>query len=121
MRPCWAVLNSDELKLDLHPTDPKLPDDPSKLLFGQKFTDHMFTAEWTRDNGWGAPKIGPFRNLELHPAAKVLHYSIELFEGMKAYYGVDGKVRLFRSDLNALRMFKSANRSGLPVKTQPLN
>lgn len=109
-----ATFKFDELQLDLHATKPNLPDDPAKLLFGQKFTDHMFTAEWTKDAGWGKPKVGPFKNLELHPAAKVLHYSIELFEGMKAYYGVDGKVRLFRPDLNALRMFKSANRSGLP-------
>lgn len=107
----------DEVKLDVRKSKPNLPDDPSKLLFGQKFTDHMFTVEWTSANGWGEPTIGPFKNLELHPAAKVLHYSIELFEGMKAYYGVDGKVRIFRPDLNALRMYKSAARSGLPVKS----
>lgn len=110
-----STFRADEIKLDLHKTNPKLPDDPSKLLFGQKFTDHMLTVEWTKDEGWSAPKIGPFRNLELHPAAKVLHYSIELFEGMKAYYGVDGKLRLFRPDLNANRIFKSSHRSGLPI------
>jgi branched-chain amino acid aminotransferase len=101
--------------MDLHKTDPKLPDDPSKLLFGQKFTDHMMTIEWTAKEGWASPKIGPFKNLEIHPASKVLHYSIEIFEGMKAYNGVDGKVRLFRPDLNAIRLAKSAHRSALPV------
>jgi branched-chain amino acid aminotransferase len=66
-------------------------------------------------NGWKKPRIGPLKNIELHPAAKVLHYSIELFEGMKAYMCVDGKVRLFRPDLNVARMYKSASRSALPV------
>lgn len=103
------------MKLELHKTDPKLPEDSSKLLFGQKFTDHMFTVEWTKASGWETPRIVPFKNIELHPAAKVLHYSIELFEGMKAFYGVDGKVRLFRPDLNAFRMYKSSIRSGLAV------
>lgn len=61
------------------------------------------------------PQIGPLKPLEIHPAAKVLHYSVEVFEGMKAYYGVDGKVRLFRPDLNMIRLSKSAARSTLPV------
>lgn len=114
----WTNLKFEDLQLELHKTKPNLPEDPAKLLFGQKFTDHMLTVEWTKDAGWGKPKLGPFKNLEIHPAAKVLHYSIELFEGMKAYYGVDGKIRIFRPDLNALRMFKSAARSGLPVTQQ---
>jgi branched-chain amino acid aminotransferase len=62
------------------------------------------------------PKIGPLKPLEIHPAAKVLHYSVEVFEGMKAYYGVDGKVRLFRPDLNMNRLSKSSARSTLPVR-----
>lgn len=61
------------------------------------------------------PKIGPVKPLEIHPAAKVLHYSVEVFEGMKAYYGVDGKIRLFRPDLNMNRLTKSSARSTLPV------
>lgn len=111
----FAALKYADIKMDLHKTDPKLPDDSSKLLFGQKFTDHMMTIEWTAQAGWASPKIGPFKNLEIHPAAKVLHYSIEIFEGMKAYNGVDGKIRLFRPDLNATRLAKSAHRSALPV------
>ncbi|XP_066586644.1 branched-chain-amino-acid aminotransferase isoform X2 [Prorops nasuta] len=65
--------------------------------------------------GWQAPEITPFENLVLHPAAKVLHYAIELFEGLKAYRGVDGKIRMFRPDLNMERMNRSAVRSGLPT------
>ena len=59
----------------------------------------MLTIEWDLKNGWDKPKIGPLKHLQIHPAAKVLHYSIEIFEGMKAYYGVDKNIRLFRPDL----------------------
>jgi branched-chain amino acid aminotransferase len=103
------------MEYDIKKTKPNLPDDVSKILFGKQFTDHMLTAEWTQQNGWARPLVGPFKHLEIHPAAKVLHYAIEIFEGMKAFKGVDGRVRLFRPNLNAIRMGKSANRIGLPV------
>ncbi|CAF0721053.1 unnamed protein product [Brachionus calyciflorus] len=104
----------DDLQLDVRKTKPDLPDDPSKLVFGGRFTDHMLTIEWDSKDGWGRPKIGPLKNLEIHPAAKCLHYAIEIFEGMKAYKGVDDKVRLFRPDLNLSRLHRSATRSALP-------
>jgi len=97
-------------------TNPNLPDDPAELKFGHSFTDHMLSIQWTSSKGWEAPKISKLKNLEIHPAAKCLHYSIEIFEGMKAYYGVDKKLRLFRPDLNMNRFHKSALRSALPVK-----
>ncbi|XP_063374839.1 branched-chain-amino-acid aminotransferase [Cydia amplana] len=65
--------------------------------------------------GWQKPDIIPFENLSIHPAAKALHYAIQLFEGMKAYRGVDDKIRLFRPDLNMRRMNLAAHRSGLPI------
>ena len=102
------MLQFADLRIELNPNSkPDLPSDPSKLLFGHKFTDHMFTVKWTQAGGWEKPQIGPFKHLQVHPAAKVLHYSIELFEGMKAYRGVDGKIRLFRPNLNLMRMHKS--------------
>lgn len=88
--------------------------DPNKLLFGHEFTDHMFEVEWSKENGWGKPRICPLHNLSLHPAAKVLHYANEVFEGMKAYRGVDNKIRVFRPDQNAERMLSSARRAVLP-------
>lgn len=103
-----------DLEIELHRTEPDLPDDPAKLMFGHNFTDHMLSIEWTKASGWQAPKIGKLKNLEIHPAAKCLHYSIEIFEGMKAYYGVDKRLRLFRPDLNMNRFNKSALRSALP-------
>jgi len=42
-------------------------------------------------------------DLVLHPATKALHYAVQLFEGMKAYRGNDGKIRLFRPEMNIAR------------------
>ncbi|XP_066141728.1 branched-chain-amino-acid aminotransferase, cytosolic [Euwallacea fornicatus] len=90
--------------------------DASDLKFGHIFTDHMMKIFYHRKlGGWQKPVIIPFENISLHPAAKVLHYAVELFEGMKAYRGVDGKIRIFRPELNMTRMNKSAQSSGLPT------
>lgn len=109
-----SSFKADDLKLELQPTNPNLPEDPTKLAFGHEFTDHMLSIEWTAEKGWQTPKIEKLRNLSIHPAAKVLHYSVEIFEGMKAYYGADQKYRLFRPDLNMNRFHKSSLRSALP-------
>ncbi|KAM4901221.1 branched-chain-amino-acid aminotransferase, cytosolic isoform 3-T3 [Sylvia borin] len=74
----------------------------------------MLTIEWSLASGWEKPCIKPLENLSLHPASSALHYAVELFEGMKAYRGVDGKVRLFRPTLNMDRMARSARRATLP-------
>ncbi|XP_030767374.1 branched-chain-amino-acid aminotransferase, cytosolic [Sitophilus oryzae] len=90
--------------------------DVADLKFGHVFTDHMMKVFYHKKlGGWQKPVIIPFENISLHPAAKVLHYAVELFEGMKAYRGVDDKVRLFRPDLNMKRMNRSAQSSGLPT------
>nr|XP_023654208.1 branched-chain-amino-acid aminotransferase, cytosolic-like isoform X2 [Paramormyrops kingsleyae] len=89
--------------------------DPSTLVFGKQFSDHMLTISWSKEDGWATPQIKPFQNLSLHPASSALHYSIELFEGMKAFRGVDGHVRLFRPMLNMERMYRSTERCCLPL------
>jgi hypothetical protein len=49
------------------------------LQFGKLFTDHMFKVAYhKRLGGWQAPEIMPLENLVLHPAAKVLHYAVEV-------------------------------------------
>lgn len=94
---------------------PSKPQDPSKLVFGQTFTDHMLTVRWTREKGWEAPEIKPYGNLSLDPSTSVFHYSFELFEGMKAYRTKDHKITLFRPDRNMKRMNDSATRICLPT------
>uniref|UniRef100_A0A1E1XA98 branched-chain-amino-acid transaminase n=1 Tax=Amblyomma aureolatum TaxID=187763 RepID=A0A1E1XA98_9ACAR len=104
-----------DLEVELAPAaDRKPKPDPSTLLFGQAMSDHMFTVKYTDTQGWDKPKISPLRNLELHPASKVLHYAQELFEGLKAYRGHDDKIRLFRPDMNIRRLLNSAARIDLP-------
>ncbi|KAL5343970.1 aminotransferase [Aspergillus crustosus] len=77
-------------------------------------TDHMVTARWTAENGWETPEVKPFQNLSIPPTASCLHYATECFEGMKVYRGFDGKLRLFRPDLNGERLSNSAIRASLP-------
>ncbi|KAI1498111.1 aminotransferase [Biscogniauxia marginata] len=78
-------------------------------------TDHMITAVWNSNTGWHAPELKPYGPFSLMPTASVLHYGTECFEGLKAYRGYDGKLRLFRPDCNARRMVASALRVGLPA------
>ncbi|RYP52678.1 hypothetical protein DL768_002234 [Monosporascus sp. mg162] len=77
-------------------------------------TDHMITVKWTAKSGWGTPELRPYGPLSLMPTASVLHYATECFEGLKAYRGFDGKLRLFRPDCNAQRMVMSSVRISLP-------
>jgi branched-chain amino acid aminotransferase len=83
--------------------------------FGTHFTDHMFTVEWTPENGWHKARITPYGPLTLDPATAVLHYAQETFEGMKAYRHGDGSVWMFRPEENAKRMERSSHRLAFPV------
>jgi branched-chain amino acid aminotransferase len=82
--------------------------------FGQHFTDHMVSAVWTVDGGWQDARIEPYAPIPLDPAAAVLHYAQEVFEGLKAYRHADGSVWAFRPEANARRMIRSARRLALP-------
>ncbi|KAJ8120747.1 hypothetical protein ONZ43_g2625 [Nemania bipapillata] len=77
-------------------------------------TDHMVIAKWSAKNGWAAPELKPYGPLSLMPTASVLHYATECFEGLKAYRGYDGKLRIFRPDRNCERMLMSSVRISLP-------
>ena len=82
--------------------------------FGQYFTDHMARAVWTSDAGWHDAAIVPYGPVQLDPAAAVLHYAQEAFEGLKAYRHADGSVWAFRPEANAARFVASARRLALP-------
>ncbi|MDN6401120.1 MAG: branched chain amino acid aminotransferase, partial [Brachybacterium sp.] len=82
--------------------------------FGQYYTDFMVHARWTLEDGWGGAEIVPFGPLQLSPAAAVLHYGQEIFEGLKAFRHADGSVGTFRPERNAERMQRSARRLALP-------
>jgi len=85
-----------------------------QLVFGTKFTDHMFIADYTEGTGWHDHRIVPYQPLTLDPSASILHYGQTVFEGMKAYLSEDGIIRLFRPEQNMKRMNTSADRLSMP-------
>ena len=95
-------------------SDERLAEIPAHPGFGNHFSDHMLTVEWTPDAGWHAARIEPYGPVSLDPAAAVLHYAQETFEGMKAYRHPDGSVWSFRPEENAKRMVRSSQRLALP-------
>jgi branched-chain amino acid aminotransferase len=78
--------------------------------WGRVFTDHMVTIRYKEGRGWHDGKIGPRTDVRLEPGSMVLHYSQEIFEGLKAYRMPDGGAALFRPDANARRFHNSAER-----------
>jgi branched-chain amino acid aminotransferase group II len=85
------------------------------LAFGTDFTDHMFLADFQEEKGWYDPRIEPYGPLTLDPATAVLHYGQGLFEGLKAFRGKDGKIRLFRPDKHAARINRTAEKLCIPA------
>mgnify|MGYP000486255781 CR=1 FL=1 len=82
--------------------------------FGKVFTDHMVTIRWTLDRGWHDAEVRARAPITLDPAAAVLHYGQEIFEGLKAYNFHDGSITLFRAEQNARRFRTSAARMAMP-------
>jgi branched-chain amino acid aminotransferase len=95
-------------------TSPKPEPNWHNLGFGKIMTDHMFIMDYTEGTGWHGARIVPYGPLELDPAASVLHYGAEVFEGLKAYYAGDDKILLFRPAANARRINNSARRLCMP-------
>ena len=95
-------------------TSPKQKPDPGTLSFGTVFTDHMFVMEYTPSGGWQNGRIVPYGPIQLDPAAVVLHYGQEMFEGLKAYKTASGKVQLFRPYMNAKRTNRTNDRLCIP-------
>ena len=85
-----------------------------QLGFGTVFTDHMFLMDYSADKGWHDARVVPYGPITMSPAASVLHYGTEVFEGMKAYRRPDGGVQLFRPWENVARLNRSCERLGLP-------
>ncbi|MDR1764153.1 MAG: branched-chain amino acid aminotransferase [Dysgonamonadaceae bacterium] len=80
----------------------------SDLTFGYMKTDCNVRCYY-RDGKWSDLEISDSEYLNLHIAATCLHYGQESFEGLKAFKGKDGKVRIFRMRENALRMLSSSH------------
>ena len=109
-----------------------------ELVFGTTLSDHMLMIEWDKLNQWSSPRIVPYQDLKLSPAASALHYGLQAFEGLKAYrslasHGDDTKkepedgqtdddnnnnnndnLLMFRPDMNMKRLQASMERLHLP-------
>lgn len=77
--------------------------DWSNLSFGYMRTDYNVRCYY-RDGKWGELELCSEETLNIHMAATCLHYGQEAFEGLKAYRGKDGKIRIFRPEANAERL-----------------
>ncbi|MCL1922583.1 MAG: branched-chain amino acid aminotransferase [Propionibacteriaceae bacterium] len=107
------------LSFDLVPgTQRTSPEKLTQILadpgFVKHFSDHMAVASWSEAEGWHDSRIENYRALTMAPGSAVLHYAQEIFEGLKAYRHADGSLWLFRPEMNARRLNKSADRLNLP-------
>jgi branched-chain amino acid aminotransferase len=80
--------------------------------FGRIFTDHMVTIRYAEGKGWYDARVEARGPIPMDPAAAVLHYAQEIFEGLKAYQGAGG-VTMFRPEANAARFTASAARMAM--------
>jgi branched-chain amino acid aminotransferase len=83
--------------------------------FGRVFTDHMVTIRYSEAQGWHDARVEPRAPIPMDPAAAVLHYAQEIFEGLKAYRTATGGATLFRPEENARRFQQSAERLAMPA------
>lgn len=81
--------------------------DWGNLSFGYIPTDYNVRCYY-RDGKWGEIEVSSSETINLHIAATALHYGQEIFEGLKAFRGKDGKIRIFRLEENAKRIIESA-------------
>jgi branched-chain amino acid aminotransferase len=95
-------------------TDLKPKPADAKLGFGNCFTDHMFSMDYTPDNGWHNARIEPYQSISMDPATMVLHYGQGVFEGLKAYHTAGGRIQLFRPQDNFKRLNNSCRLLCIP-------
>ena len=96
-------------------TAPKAKPADDTLAFGKVLTDHMFLMNYEEGKGWFDPRIVPYGPISLDPATSVLHYGQAIFDGLKAFRGDDGQIRLFRADRHAQRFDRSARLMSMPA------
>ena len=89
--------------------------DWGNLSFGYIPTDYNVRCYY-KDGKWGEIEESTSESINIHMASTCLHYGQEIFEGLKAFRGKDGKVRIFRLEENAKRIITSAE----GIKMQPI-
>ena len=87
--------------------------DWGSLDFGYRKTDYSYVANW-KDGEWDEGGLTTDHEIHLSECAGIFHYCQEVFEGLKAYTTEDGSIVCFRPDMNAERMYNSAQRLEMP-------
>lgn len=87
--------------------------DFDNLVFGRKFSDHMFEMEYYNGQ-WQQPVIKPYGTFEISPAMNALHYGQAIFEGMKAFYADENTINIFRPKDHHARFNTSCRRMCIP-------
>ncbi|MDI6835169.1 branched-chain amino acid aminotransferase [Ciceribacter thiooxidans] len=118
-------MQQDALTFAINPNANPMPEADrlkafENLGFGTLFSDHMAVIRWSADKGWHSAEVTARAPFPLDPAAAVLHYAQEIFEGMKAYRAADGRAVLFRPEENARRFNESARRMAMPELPEAL-
>lgn len=118
-------MQQDALTFAIRPNASPMPEADrlkafENLGFGTLFSDHMAVIRWSADKGWHSAEVTARAPFPLDPAAAVLHYAQEIFEGMKAYRAADGRAVLFRPEENARRFNESARRMAMPELPEAL-
>ncbi|MBD5176843.1 MAG: branched-chain amino acid aminotransferase [Muribaculaceae bacterium] len=91
--------------------------DWANLTFSYTKTDYNVRCTY-KDGQWGPIEVSDSEYVPLHIASSCLHYGQESFEGLKAFRGKDGKVRIFRMEENAKRFIRSAE--GISMQPMPV-
>jgi branched-chain amino acid aminotransferase len=88
--------------------------DFNNLPFGRVFTDHMLVAHF-EGGKWSKTRIMPYGDIQVSPAASMIHYGQSIFEGLKGFKAPNGDVLIFRPESNWERMNESAERMCMPT------
>lgn len=88
--------------------------DYNRLEFGRYVSDHMLICDYA-EGQWQQPMIVPYTNLSLNPATLALHYGQTVFEGMKAFRMMDGRVNIFRMERHYDRFCRSLDRMCMAI------
>jgi len=112
----FRVMPFDSMKFSVkRVTQSRLAEvDFEHLGFGSIFADHMFSQLYL-DGAWQQPAIVPYQALDLEPGVAMLHYGQTVFDGYKAFRGLDGEARIFRPEMNAKRLYQSCQRLCIPI------
>ncbi|MCH8319208.1 MAG: branched-chain amino acid aminotransferase [Bacteroidetes bacterium] len=86
--------------------------DFENIEFGKIFSDHLFIANY-KDSQWQDCRIVPYDNISLSPATSCIHYGQSIFEGMKTFKNSESNPLLFRPEMNARRLNRSAQRMAM--------